>query len=70
MTELFITKRLISRSKSSSHEQGVRAYRDSPETVHLQIIRKTAKQTDWTGVALTFDEARQLAQHLISEAQS
>lgn len=43
----------------------VRAYRSSPETVHLQLR--------WRGrfvsVELVFDEARQLGAHLISEAE-
>jgi hypothetical protein len=43
----------------------VRAYRASPEDVHLQLRWKGR----YVGVSLTFDEARQLGAHLISEAE-
>ena len=42
----------------------VRAYRQSPEDVYLQMRWKGR----YVGVSLTFDEARQLGAHLISEA--
>lgn len=41
----------------------VRAYRSSPEDVHLQLRWKGR----YAGVSLTFDEARQLGEHLIGE---
>jgi hypothetical protein len=43
----------------------VRAYRSSPEDIHLQMRWKGR----YVGVSLTFDEARALAAHLISEAE-
>jgi hypothetical protein len=43
----------------------VRAYRQSPEDVYLQLRWKGR----YVGVSLTFDEARQLGAHLISEAE-
>jgi len=43
----------------------VRAYRQSPEDVYLQLRWKGR----YVGVSLTFEEARQLGAHLISEAE-
>ena len=43
----------------------VRAYRQSPEDVYLQMRWKGR----YVGVSLTFDEARQLGAHLINEAE-
>ncbi len=42
----------------------VRAYRQSPEDVYLQIRWKGR----YVGVSLSFTEARRLAQHLLNEA--
>lgn len=43
----------------------VRAYRSSPENVHLQLRWKGR----YVGVELTFDEARKLGERLINEAK-
>jgi len=53
----------VSREDRTSH--WVRAYRSSPENVHLQLRWRGS----FVGVELTFDEARQLGAHLISEAE-
>jgi len=54
-----------SKSASAKAVHFVRAYRQSPENVYLQIRWKGR----FVGVSLTFDEARQLGAHLISEAE-
>jgi len=43
----------------------VRAYRQSPEDVYLQLRWKGR----YVGVSMTFEEARQLGMHLINEAK-
>jgi len=43
----------------------IRAYRESPSHIHLQMRWKGR----YVGMALTFEEARQLGAHLISEAE-
>jgi hypothetical protein len=68
MTELFIPKPYARTTNHDVEASGVRAYRESPETVHLQIRIKGKKMGRIASVSLTFDEARQLGNHLISEA--
>jgi hypothetical protein len=68
MTELFLSKPYARSAQVDVRDSGVRAYRDSPETVHLQIRIKGKKIGRIVSVSLTFDEAVRLADHLIGEA--
>jgi hypothetical protein len=68
VSELFLLKPHSRASRTAVKESGVRAYRESPTTVHLQIRLKGAKIGTVAAVSLTFDEARQLANHLLAEA--
>jgi hypothetical protein len=70
MTNLFIVKpfaRIHQTHLENVNRNGVRAYRDSPETVQLQIRVASERIGRYASVRLTFDEARQLASHLMSE---
>jgi hypothetical protein len=80
MSELFIPKPYARTTNHDVETSGVRAYRESPETVHLQLriespetvhlqLRiKGKKMGKIASVSLTFDEAQRLGNHLISEA--
>jgi hypothetical protein len=59
-------RQTIIRSKDPDDQKAywVRAYRQSPEDVYLQLRWKGR----YVGVSLTFDEARALGAHLIGEA--
>lgn len=70
MTELFIPKPYARTTNHDVEQSGVRAYRESPETVHLQIRIKGRKIGRIVSISLTFDEARQLGNHLIAESES
>jgi hypothetical protein len=70
MNDLVITTRSAPRlticSDKSAKSQAthfVRAYRQSPEDVYLQMRWKGR----YVGVSLTFEEARNLGRHLIAE---
>jgi hypothetical protein len=64
MSVKVITLRHSATAHRVEHGQSiVRAYRSTPETIHLQIRWK--KQ--FVGCELTFDQARDLGAHLIAE---
>lgn len=70
MTDLFIPNRYASLSNSRNvPESGVRAYRHSPVDVHLQIRIKGKQLGRIASLNLPLEEARQLANHILAEAE-
>lgn len=73
MTDQVIIKSDFARSKEVDLHNvidsiGLRVYRDTPFSIHVQVRTRTDKRGRVSGLSITADQAREVAEYLLKKA--